>query len=95
MMKFKLLEKGVEWIKILHQLAEAFFFHNQVSNMLSQIYSMNLIYNNNIIMAKSVYVFIERQQHRSSENNTELSWSSQEASSTTKDYRGQQHRSFY
>ena len=40
-------------------------------------------------------MFIERQSHRSSEKDTELSWSYQEARIATNDYHGQQQKSYY
>ena len=40
-------------------------------------------------------MFIERQTHHSSKKHPELSWSSQEATSATNDYHGQQQKSYY
>ena len=40
-------------------------------------------------------MFIERQSRRSSENNTELIWSSWEAKNETNTYRVQQHISYH
>ena len=42
-----------------------------------------------------LWMFIERQRYLSSENNPERSWYSQEATSATNDYCGQQQRSYY
>ena len=36
--KFNVLAQGLNWIKIIHQLAETLFFRNQVSNMQIEIY---------------------------------------------------------
>ena len=40
-------------------------------------------------------MFIECQSHRPIENNPEQNWRSQEGTSATKDYCGQQQRSFH
>ena len=40
-------------------------------------------------------MLIERQPHRSSENNPECNWRSRESASATRDYCGQKQMSFY
>ena len=95
MMKFKLLEQILHWIIKNHQLAEILFSHNQVSNMLSQIFFMAYIFFTIFLLLNPLCKFIERKSHLCSENNKERNWYYREETSAINDYREQQQRSYY